>query len=69
MKKSQSKSTTKCPLKETQQVVEKLIAKWNQNVHPIAIHFMASYLVPDRLVVRTLRCDRIRPVSNPGLDR
>ena len=41
----------------------------SENVHPKAIHYMASNLGPDRLVVRTLSCGRIKPVSNLGLDR
>ena len=41
----------------------------SENVHPIASNLMAFYLGPDRLVVTTLSCGQIKPVSNPRLDR
>ena len=41
----------------------------SENVRPKVIDFMAYSFGPDRLVVRTLRCGRSNPGSNPDMDR
>ena len=46
-----------------------VIKTYTGNIRPNRNQLLASSFGPDRLVVRTLRCGRSNPGSNPGLDR